>query len=135
MPSPSSPFRLKHPRLKDRIMTQINAASDAIMPWFQQLADAVYGHDRAIMCQITHMSRRSCGDVTDWPPTLPPSQVRDRQHRPFPKTIEPHEIERTPTGYTVGARMRSASTTLPSGGKRRCRVSSRRATGWCTATW
>ncbi len=48
---------------------QINAASDAIIPWFQQLADAVHRHDCALMCQITHMGRRTCDDVADWLPT------------------------------------------------------------------
>jgi 2,4-dienoyl-CoA reductase-like NADH-dependent reductase (Old Yellow Enzyme family)/NADPH-dependent 2,4-dienoyl-CoA reductase/sulfur reductase-like enzyme len=83
---------------------QINAASDAIIPWFQQLADAVHRHDCAIMCQITHMGRRTCDDVADWLPTLAPSPVRERQHRSFPKTIELHEIKRVLKGYAAGAR-------------------------------
>ena len=64
---------------------QINASSDAIIPWFQELADAVHRHDCALMCQITHMGRRTCDDVADWLPTLAPSPVRERQHRSFPK--------------------------------------------------
>jgi 2,4-dienoyl-CoA reductase-like NADH-dependent reductase (Old Yellow Enzyme family) len=83
---------------------QINAASDAIIPWFQQLAGAVHRHDCAIMCQITHMGRRTCDDVADWLPTLAPSPIRERQHRSFPKTIEPHEIKRVLAGYAAGAR-------------------------------
>ena len=83
---------------------QINAASDAIIPWFQQLADAVHRHDCALMCQITHMGRRTCDDVADWLPTLAPSPVRERQHRSFPKTIELHEIKRVLAGYAAGAR-------------------------------
>ena len=73
-------------------------------PWFQQLADAVHGHDCALMCQITHMGRRTCDDVADWLPTLAPSPVRERQHRSFPKTIELHEIKRVLRGYAAGAR-------------------------------
>ena len=83
---------------------QINAASDEIIPWFQQLADAVHRHDCALMCQITHMGRRTCDDVADWLPTLAPSPVRERQHRSFPKTIELHEIKRVLAGYAAGAR-------------------------------
>ena len=83
---------------------QINAASDAIIPWFQELADAVHRHDCALMCQITHMGRRTCDDVADWLPTLAPSPVRERQHRSFPKTIELHEIKRVLAGYAAGAR-------------------------------
>lgn len=83
---------------------QINAATDAIIPWFQQLAEAVHRHDCALMCQITHMGRRTCDDVADWLPTLAPSPVRERQHRSFPKTIELHEIKRVLKGYAAGAR-------------------------------
>ncbi|MFZ1427312.1 MAG: NADH:flavin oxidoreductase [Geminicoccaceae bacterium] len=83
---------------------QINAASDAIIPWFQQLADVVHRHDCALMCQITHMGRRTCDDVADWLPTLAPSPVRERQHRSFPKAIELHEIKRVLAGYAAGAR-------------------------------
>lgn len=83
---------------------QINASTDAVIPWFQQLADAVHAHGCAIMCQITHMGRRTCDDVADWLPTLAPSPVRERQHRSFPKAIEPHEIRRVVKGYAAGAR-------------------------------
>jgi len=83
---------------------QINASTDAIVPWFKELADAVHRHDCALMCQITHMGRRTCDDVADWLPTLAPSPVRERQHRSFPKEIEPHEIERVLAGYAAGAR-------------------------------
>ena len=34
---------------------QINAASDAIIPWFHELADGVHRRGAALMCQITHM--------------------------------------------------------------------------------
>ena len=83
---------------------QINASTDAVIPWFQELAQAVHRHDCAIMCQITHMGRRTCDDVADWLPTLAPSPVRERQHRSFPKTIEAHEIARVLKGYAAGAR-------------------------------
>ena len=83
---------------------QINASTDAIIPHFAALAEAVHRHGCAIMCQITHMGRRTCDDVADWLPTLAPSPVRERQHRSFPKTIEPHEIARVIKGYAAGAR-------------------------------
>jgi 2,4-dienoyl-CoA reductase-like NADH-dependent reductase (Old Yellow Enzyme family) len=83
---------------------QINAATDAIIPWFQKLADTVHGHDCKLICQITHMGRRTADDVADWLPTLAPSPIRERQHRSFPKAIEPHEIRRVIKGYAAGAR-------------------------------
>lgn len=83
---------------------QINASTDAVIPWFQELADTVHRHGCAIMCQITHMGRRTCDDVADWLPTLAPSPVRERQHRSFPKQIEAHDIVRVVKGYAAGAR-------------------------------
>ena len=83
---------------------QINAATDGVIPWFRELADAVHRHDCALMCQITLMGRRTCDDVADWLPTLAPSPVRERRHRSFPKTIELHEIKRALANYAAGAR-------------------------------
>ena len=83
---------------------QINAASDAVVPYFRELAQAVQRHDCRIMCQITHMGRRTCDDVADWLPTIAPSPVRERQHRSFPKEIEDHDIRRVLKGYADGAR-------------------------------
>jgi 2,4-dienoyl-CoA reductase-like NADH-dependent reductase (Old Yellow Enzyme family) len=83
---------------------QINAASDAVIPSFRQLAEAVQRHDCRIMCQITHMGRRTCDDVADWLPTIAPSPVRERQHRSFPKEAEEHDLRRAARGYAEGAR-------------------------------
>lgn len=83
---------------------QINAATDAIIPHFRELAAVVQRHDCRIMCQITHMGRRTCDDVADWLPTVAPSPVRERQHRAFPKAMEDHDIARTVRAYAAGAR-------------------------------
>ena len=83
---------------------QINAASDAIIPYFRDLASVVQRHDCRIMCQITHMGRRTCDDVADWMPTIAPSPVRERQHRSFPKAMEDHDFARVFTAYANGAR-------------------------------
>ena len=83
---------------------QINAASDAVIPYFRELASVVQRHDCKIMCQITHMGRRTCDDVADWMPTIAPSPVRERQHRSFPKAMEDHDFARVLTAYANGAR-------------------------------
>jgi 2,4-dienoyl-CoA reductase-like NADH-dependent reductase (Old Yellow Enzyme family) len=83
---------------------QINAATDAIVPHFRELAATVRRHDCRIMCQITHMGRRTCDDVADWLPTVAPSPVRERQHRSFPKAMEGHDIARVVRAYADGAR-------------------------------
>jgi 2,4-dienoyl-CoA reductase-like NADH-dependent reductase (Old Yellow Enzyme family) len=83
---------------------QINAATDAIVPYFRELAGAVRRHDCRIMCQITHMGRRTVDDMADWLPTIAPSPVRERQHRSFPKAMEDHDIARAVRAYAEGAR-------------------------------
>ena len=83
---------------------QINAATDAIIPYFRELAAVVQRHDCKIMCQITHMGRRTCDDVADWMPTIAPSPVRERQHRSFPKAMEDHDFTRAFKAYANGAR-------------------------------
>ena len=83
---------------------QINAATDAVIPCFRELAAVVQRHDCRIMCQITHMGRRTCDDVADWMPTIAPSPVRERQHRSFPKAMEDHDFARVLRAYAGGAR-------------------------------
>eukprot|EP00966_Prymnesium_polylepis_P253799 5865914-Prymnesium_polylepis.2 len=63
---------------------QIDVSSDAVIPHFQRLADAVHLHGAATMCQLTHMGRRTSWDVEDWLPTAAPS----RAFRP-PAPLEP----------------------------------------------
>ena len=76
------------------VFGQLYAGDDSIIPWFQRLTDGVRSHGAAVMCQITHMGRRTAWDDGHWLPVAGPSAVRERAHRAFPKTMEPEDIRR-----------------------------------------
>ena len=76
---------------------------DEIVPPLARLAEAVHEHGCAVMCQITHLGRRTANDAGDWLPVVFPSPLREPAHRAFPKVIEDHDIERIVRAYAAGA--------------------------------
>jgi 2,4-dienoyl-CoA reductase-like NADH-dependent reductase (Old Yellow Enzyme family) len=70
----------------------------------QALADGVHAHGAAVMCQITHLGRRTYWNRADWLPVLAPSPVREPAHRSFPKAMEDHDIGRIVRAYGAAAR-------------------------------
>ena len=51
---------------------------ERIVADLQTLERAVHAHGAAVMCQITHLGRRTYWNRADWLPVLAPSGVRDR---------------------------------------------------------
>ncbi len=76
------------------VFGQLYAGDDGIIPWFRKLTDGVRSHGAAVMCQITHMGRRTAWDDGHWLPVVGPSGVRERAHRSFPKAMEVEDINR-----------------------------------------
>ncbi len=76
------------------VFGQLYAGDDSIIPWFKKLTDGVRAHGAAVMCQITHMGRRTAWDDGHWLPVLGPSGTRERAHRSFPKVMEAEDINR-----------------------------------------
>jgi 2,4-dienoyl-CoA reductase-like NADH-dependent reductase (Old Yellow Enzyme family)/thioredoxin reductase len=76
---------------------------DEIVPWFTEMADAVHGHGAAIMCQITHLGRRTGWNTGEWLPVVAPSPVREPAHRAFPKEAEEYDIRRIVRDYGAAA--------------------------------
>ena len=77
---------------------------ERIVPDLRALALRVHAHGAAVMCQITHLGRRTYWNRADWLPVLAPSPVREPAHRSFPKTIEDHDIRRIVRAYGTAAR-------------------------------
>ena len=77
---------------------------DAIIPWFRELTDAVHAHGAAVMCQITHLGRRTSWAKEHWLPVISASPVREPAHRAFPKEMEDFDFERVVRAYGAGAR-------------------------------
>ncbi|KIC12250.1 N-methylproline demethylase [Leisingera sp. ANG-M1] len=76
------------------VFGQLYAGDDSIIPWFRELMAGVRSHGAAVMCQITHMGRRTAWDDGHWLPVLGPSGRRERAHRAFPKAMEMEDISR-----------------------------------------
>ncbi|WP_119461965.1 NADH:flavin oxidoreductase [Rhodospirillaceae bacterium SYSU D60014] len=77
---------------------------DEIVPWFRELSDAVHAHGCAVMCQITHLGRRTNWNKADWLPVISPSPVREPAHRAFPKEAEDFDLRRVVKAYGDAAR-------------------------------
>ena len=74
------------------VFGQLYAGDDSIIPWFRQLTDGVRRHGAAVMCQITHLGRRTTWDDGPWQPVMGPCSIRERAHRSFPRPMEPQDV-------------------------------------------
>lgn len=81
----------------------LDVGGDEIIPHFQQLTERVHAHGAAVMCQITHLGRRTSSYADPWLPTLWPSCVREPAHRSFPKIMEDFDIARAVKAYGQAA--------------------------------
>ncbi|MCP4328248.1 MAG: FAD-dependent oxidoreductase [Alphaproteobacteria bacterium] len=77
---------------------------DEIVPWFGALSEAVHAHGCAVMCQITHLGRRTSWNTDDWLPVISASPIREPAHRAFPKEAEEFDIRRIVSAYGEAAR-------------------------------
>jgi len=78
--------------------------SDAIIPYFKELTAGVHKHGAAVMCQITHLGRRTSWAKEHWLPVIAPSPVREPAHRSFPKEMEDFDFARVVSAYGAAAR-------------------------------
>ena len=82
---------------------------DEIVPWLRELAYGVHEHGAAVMCQITHLGRRTSNYDGDWLPVVAPSAIREPAHRSFPKAAEEWDMDRIVRAYAdATARCREA---------------------------
>jgi len=77
---------------------------DRIVPHLRALADAVHADGAAVMCQITHLGRRTSSTTGDWLPVVAASPIREPAHRAFPKEAEDFDLERIAAAYGAAAR-------------------------------
>ncbi|MGC3940783.1 FAD-dependent oxidoreductase [Roseobacter sp. EG26] len=76
------------------VFNNILAYKDEVVPWIQNLTDAVHEHGCAVMIQLTHLGRRTGWNKGDWLPSVSSSKHREPAHRSFPKLIEDWDIDR-----------------------------------------
>jgi len=78
--------------------------SDAIIPWFKEMTAGVHKHGAAVMCQITHLGRRTSWAKEHWLPVISASPIREPTHRAFPKEMEDFDFTRVVGAYGAAAR-------------------------------
>ncbi len=76
------------------VFGQIYAGDDGIIPYFREFADRIHKHDCYLMCQLTHMGRRTVWNQGHWLPVIAPSRVREPAHRAFPREMDKEDIDR-----------------------------------------
>jgi len=87
------------------VFGQLNVGTDEIIPWFTEFAERIHRHDCRLICQISHLGRRTTWNAGDWLPVIAPSRVREPAHRGFPKEMDQDDINRV-IGYYVQAARR-----------------------------
>jgi len=87
------------------VFGQLNVGTDEIIPYLRQFSERIHQHDCGIVCQISHLGRRTTWNVADWLPIVGASRVREPAHRGFPKVMDKADIERV-QGYYVKAALR-----------------------------
>ena len=85
------------------VFGQLNLATDDIIPYFCEFSDRIHKHDCGIICQLSHMGRRTVWDMADWLPVIAPSRVREPAHRAFPKEMDMADIARVRQAYAAAA--------------------------------
>jgi 2,4-dienoyl-CoA reductase-like NADH-dependent reductase (Old Yellow Enzyme family) len=76
------------------IYGQIYVGNDEVIPWFKKFSKVLHGYDCGVLCQITHMGRRSTAQSAGWLPTVAPSALRDPAHGDMPREAEQEDIHR-----------------------------------------
>jgi 2,4-dienoyl-CoA reductase-like NADH-dependent reductase (Old Yellow Enzyme family)/thioredoxin reductase len=82
----------------------IEATSDAIIPWYRTLVEALHAHGTAVFTQLTHMGRRFGWDGGKWLAPVAPSPIREPSFRAFPKEMEEWDFQRVIDGFAAAAR-------------------------------
>jgi hypothetical protein len=86
------------------IYNQIDVSTDAVIPHFKRFAARIHRHGTKLMCQISHMGRRTAWDAGDWIVPIAPSSVRDPAHHAVPRAMQIEDIDRIVAAYGAAAR-------------------------------
>ncbi len=83
---------------------QIDVSDDRVVPHFQSFSERIHRHGAPLICQISHMGRRTRWDQGNWLPPIAPSSMREPEHRSFPKAMEDWDFERVIDDFSQAAR-------------------------------
>ena len=82
---------------------QIDLSHDRVTPWIKDMAQSVHDEGAAIMCQITHLGRRTAFDVENWLPPVAPSPIPERPHGSNPAQLRDVDLKRIIADYAQAA--------------------------------
>ena len=86
------------------IYNQIDVSTEDVIPYFRRFAARIHRHGTKLMCQISHMGRRTAWDAGDWIVPIAPSSVRDPAHHAVPRAMQIEDIDRIVKAYGAAAR-------------------------------
>lgn len=87
------------------VFGQLYVGDDRIIPYFESFAERIHQYDCGLICQLSHLGRRTVWHDADWLPVIAPSRVREPAHRAFPKKMDQADIDRV-VGYFAAAATR-----------------------------
>jgi len=85
------------------VFGQLYVGEDRVIPYFESFSARIHQHQCALICQISHLGRRTVWNNGDWLPVVAPSRVKEPQHRAFPKEMDQHDIDRVIKHYADAA--------------------------------
>ncbi len=85
------------------VFGQLDISSDRIIPYFEEFSTRISPYGTALICQISHLGRRTTWNAGDWLPVVAPSRSREPAHRGFPKEMDHADIRRIIDHYADAA--------------------------------
>ncbi len=85
------------------VFGQLEVYTDEVIPWFQQFSRRMHSRGAALMCQISHLGRRTVWNSDDWLPTISASYTREPAHRCFAREMDHYDIKRVIGDYADAA--------------------------------
>jgi 2,4-dienoyl-CoA reductase-like NADH-dependent reductase (Old Yellow Enzyme family)/thioredoxin reductase len=82
---------------------QLSVAEDSVIPYFQEFAKRIHAYGAALICQITHMGRRTTWDTGDWLPPVSSSPIREPAHKSFPRAMLKEDFARIASDFGSAA--------------------------------
>ena len=83
---------------------QLDVSNDGVIPHFQSFAKRIHGHGAYLMCQITHMGRRTNHLGGNWLPPVSASRTPGDNFGGIPREMDETDIARVVRDYGQAAR-------------------------------
>ena len=82
---------------------QLNLSDDSVIPYFEEFAKRIHAHGTALICQISHMGRRTTWDSGDWLPPISSGVQPEPAHGSFAKSMEKEDFARVRVDFASSA--------------------------------